>query len=117
MTAWMRIGTVAACSLMASMAIAGEKVGVITSVHLAQQHVDKVFVKIAGDYSASQPEPGCSNQVTSWDFMLDISQSTGKAIYAQLIAAQYAQVPVQVVGSGSCTHPNYENLSYIVVSQ
>ena len=107
-------GTIAGLStlLAANLATAGEKTGLITSVHLAQQHGERVFVKIAGAYSS---EPSCSAGADGWDFMLDISQPTGKAIYAQLMAAQYARVPVQVVGSNLCTHPNYENLSYIVV--
>lgn len=108
-------GAMALALLVANVAAAGEKIGLITSVHLAQQHVDKVFVKIAGAYSSSQPEPACSSGADGWDFVLDISQSTGKAIYSQLIAAQYARAPVQVMGAGSCAHPNYETLSYIVI--
>lgn len=99
--------------LAAGAASAGEKTGRITSIHLAQQHVDKVFVQIEGAYTN---EPGCSNQVSSWDFVLDISTSTGKAMYAQLMAAQYTQTPLQAVGFGTCLlHTNYETLSYIVV--
>jgi len=103
-----------ALALASGVASAGEKTGRITSVHLAQQHVDKVFIQIEGAYTN---EPTCSNQVSSWDFVLDISQSTGKAIYAQLMAAQYSQTPLQVVGLGTCLlQNNYETLSYIVVS-
>lgn len=110
----MLTGTIVGISalLAANLATAGEKTGLITSVHLAQQHVEKVFVKIAGAYTS---EPSCSAGADGWDFMLDISQPTGKAIYVQLMAAQYGRVPVQVVGSNLCTHLNYENLSYIVV--
>jgi hypothetical protein len=108
------VGMTCALVLAPGVASAGEKTGRITSVHLAQQHVDKVFVQIEGAYTN---EPTCSNQVSSWDFVLDISQSTGKAIYAQLIAAQYSQTPLQVVGLGTCLlHNNYETLSYIVVA-
>jgi hypothetical protein len=112
MTALLR--TSCALSMIASAtASAGEKTGRITSVHLAQQHVDKVFLKIDGAYSQ---EPTCSASVSSWDFVLDISQSTGKTIYAQLLAAQYTQTPLQVVGTGTCLlHTNYETLQYIVV--
>lgn len=104
-----------ALSLLApSQASAGEKVGRITSVHLGQQHVEKVFVKIEGAHT--QPEPTCSLGVSSWDFVLNISSPTGKAIYTQLIAAQYAQTPVLVAGSGDCTlHPGYETLQYIII--
>jgi hypothetical protein len=108
------VGMACALALASGMASAGEKTGRITSVHLAQQHVDKVFIQIEGAYTN---EPTCSNQVSSWDFVLDISQSTGKAMYAQLMAAQYTQTPLNVVGLGTCLlHTNYETLSYIVVA-
>jgi hypothetical protein len=93
---------------------AGQKQGRITSIHLAQGHVDKVFIKIDGSYSP--PEPSCSAGVSQWDFVLGIQQSTGKAIYAQLMAAQYSQTPLLVVGTDNCSLiGNYETLSYIVV--
>lgn len=95
-------------------ASAGEKLGRITSVHLGQQHAEKVFVRIEGAYT--QPEPACSLGVSSWDFVLNISGPTGKAIYTQLMAAQYSQTPVLVAGSGDCTlHAGYETLQYIII--
>lgn len=104
-----------ALSLIASgEAGAGEKLGRITSVHLGQQHAEKVFVKIEGAYT--QSEPACSLGVSSWDFVLNISSPTGKAIYTQLIAAQYSQVPVLVAGSGDCAlHAGYETLQHIII--
>lgn len=104
-----------ALSLMApGEAGAGEKLGRITSVHLGQQHVEKVFVKIEGAYT--QAEPACSIGVSSWDFVLNISVPTGKAIYTQLIAAQYSQTPVLVAGTGDCTlHAGYETLQHIII--
>jgi len=89
------VGMTCALALASGAASAGEKRGRITSVHLAQQHVDKAFVQIDGVYTN---EPTCGNQVSSWDFVLDISQSTGKAIYGQLMAAQYSQTPLPSLG-------------------
>lgn len=104
-----------ALSLMApDEAGAGEKLGRITSVHLGQQHADKVFVKIEGAHT--QPEPACSSGDDSWDFVLNISSSTGKAIYTQLIAAQYSQAPVRAAGTGDCAlHWGYETLQHIII--
>jgi hypothetical protein len=46
---------------------------------------------------------------------LDISQSTGKAMYAQLMAAQHIKTPLQSwVSVLALMHTNYETLSYIV---
>lgn len=111
------IALTGACSLFLiapSEANAGEKRGRITSVHLGQQHAEKVFVKIEGAYT--QPEPACSSGVSSWDFVLNVSSPTGKAIYTQLIAAQYSQTPLLVAGTGDCLlHGGYETLQHIII--
>lgn len=102
-------------SLMApGEAGAGEMRGRITSVHISQVHADKVFVKIEG--APTQPKPACSSDV-NWDFVLNMSSSTGKAIYTQLIAAQYSQVAVRAVGTGDCTlHWGWETLQHIIIN-
>lgn len=104
-----------ALSLMApSQASAGEKQGRITSIHLSQTHGQKLFVKVDGGFT--QPEPACSIGVSSWDFVLDISTAAGKAIYTQLVAAQYSGTPVLVEGTGTCVlHGGYETLEYIII--
>ena len=56
------VGMTCALALASGVASAGEKTGRITSVHLAQQHVDKVFVQIEGAYTN---EPTCSSQVSA----------------------------------------------------
>ena len=111
---WIGPGLIILVTCTPWIAHAGQKQGRITSIHLAQGHTDKVFVKVDGSYS--QPEPSCSTGVSQWDFVLNIATSTGRAIYAQMLAAQYSQTPLSVVGTDDCSlHSNYETVSYIVV--
>jgi hypothetical protein len=95
-----------------SCAHAGQKQGRISSVLLVQTHADRVFIKVNAPYS--QAEPACSSGVSEWDFVLDISTSTGKATYALLLTAQATQTSVIVDGTNTCSlHSSYETVSYV----
>jgi hypothetical protein len=91
---------------------AGEKQGRILSVMVAGENPDRALIKVEGAYSPA--EPGCSFGVSSWDFVLDISTSTGKLQYALVLAAQNTQAVVIVNGLGTCSlQANYETVRYI----
>ncbi|MEJ0038307.1 MAG: hypothetical protein WDO68_19870 [Gammaproteobacteria bacterium] len=65
-----------ACLPVATAYAGGLKQGRITSVLIASSIPDKVFIKVEGNYSASQPEPACSIGVSGWDFALDLTTLT-----------------------------------------
>jgi hypothetical protein len=103
---------VALLGIAAVTAHAGEKQGRILSMMLAPEYPDRAFIKVEGTYSPA--EPSCSAGVSSWDFVLDTSTSTGKAMYALALAAQNAQSVVIVNGLGTCLlQTNYETVRYI----
>jgi hypothetical protein len=110
----MRVLAILLACLPVTTAYAGLKQGRIVSVLTASSIPDKVFIKVEGNYSASQPEPSCGTGASQWDFALDLTTAHGKTIYALVLAAQAAQTTVTAGGLGTCTlRAGYEDLDYI----
>jgi len=108
------IAIVLASLSLTSAYAGGLKQGRITGVLIATSIPDKAFIRIDGSYSANQPEPSCSAGVSEWDFALDLTTLTGRALYSMVVAAQASQVTVTAEGFGTCTlRSNYEDLNYI----
>lgn len=90
----------------------GLKEGRITSVQVAVSIPDKAFIKVEGSYLTA--EPSCSVEGTQFDYVLDISTGTGKALYSMALAAQASGTLVTLEGFGTCTlRAGYEDLNYI----
>jgi hypothetical protein len=89
----MKLWNVLACGALflsnASYAI-GIKEGRITSLLLLNSIPDRVFVKVEGSFS--QPEPSCSVGTYEFDFILDLTTSTGRALYTLALATQASRV-------------------------
>ena len=88
------ISAVMAMIVAAVPARAGEKQGRIVSMVVSQDY-ERAHIKVegAGIYPS---EPVCSQQVSSHDFVLNISTPVGKAIYALALAAQSSQAVVSL---------------------
>lgn len=97
--------------LVAVAAYGGVREGTVSLVMIDAVAPTLVFVKVNGVFT--QPEPGCASS-SAYDFVLDLSTTTGKAWYPMLLAAQASETTVTLGGTENCLlRAGYEDLRYV----
>jgi hypothetical protein len=84
--------------LSSPAAYCGDTTGTISELLLLNDYPDRIFVRVNGSNTALPPCSTASNR-----YVLDSSTNMGKQLYALLLAAKHADVPITVHGFNRCS--------------
>lgn len=99
---FLHILMLAICVLFSSGAFALEREvanAFITNLTIGTNNGDLLFIRVN---PAPVPTGNCHNN-SSWHFVLDLSTSVGKHMYAAILAIDAAGRPINFSGSDSCS--------------
>lgn len=98
-------------SLFSFQAIAAEvPSSTIENLMLDRHHHGKAFIKLRD----RQGTPISCHTNTNWEFIMDITDEQGKAMYAMLLALKASQQPARFYGDSNCSlYHNIETLRRI----
>ena len=101
-------------TLFSIPALAGTGSGTVTKIYT---HVGDVVLFSTQSHVHDESRNACiAEQGANTEWAITLTTETGKAMYAQLLAAATQKKPVVVVGANDCNDfPGRERPSYVVV--
>ena len=85
--------------LFSNICLASTERGTISRILININNPDVAYIIIDGDNAG---KPGCATNV--WEYALNISTDTGKALYSLAMSSHMAKKEVLVSGLDVCTH-------------
>jgi len=105
----MKYIVILALTLSTSNAFAGDTSGKITNILINSSRPNVAMLQVEG---ANSNTPSCQSGI--WEYAIDISNETGKAMYSLALTSYAAGKTVFVHGTDSCTYTNsLENIGYL----
>jgi len=105
----MKYFVIALTCLWSNILFASQESGLIKNILVHMAKPDVVMLHIDG---VDADKPSCVQGVT-WEYAINISNDTGKALYSLALASYASQKKVFVFGSGVCTSVTAENVNYL----